>query len=166
MLLAYYQQASELFWSPTGRARPAMMCLMSLSATRLGRPANRPSSSMAKSTPFGFQWREVRNGQTVDLGKATQLLLRVELGNTSEAAWLPPNECRNKERGIVVRVNVDGKDVSEVPIPKRVEPFTDVVVDGIVVPLPKSDQPIRLTIRLHWRNAPFGERFQCALRGQ
>jgi hypothetical protein len=88
------------------------------------------------------------------------------LGNTGEAAWLPPNECRDKERGIVVRVNVDGKDVSEVPIPKRVEPFTDVVVDGIVVPLPKSDQPIRLTIRLHWRNAPFGERFQCALRGQ
>jgi hypothetical protein len=34
------------------------------------------------------------------------------------------------------------------------------------VPLPKSDQPVRLTIRLHWRNAPFGERFQCALRGQ
>jgi len=114
----------------------------------------------------GKEWREVRNGQTVDLGKATQLLLRVELGNTGEAAWLPPNECRQRERGIVVRVNVDGKDVSEVPIPKRVEPFTDVVVDGIVVPLPKSDQPVRLTIRLHWRNAPFGERFQCALRAQ
>jgi hypothetical protein len=114
----------------------------------------------------GKEWREVRNGQTVDLGKATQLLLRVELGNTGEAAWLPPNECRDKERSIVVRVNMDGKDVSEVPIPKRVEPFTDVVVDGIVVPLPKSNQPVRLTIRLHWRNAPFGERFQCALRAQ
>ncbi|MFA0774410.1 MAG: hypothetical protein KEFWMYNX_002450, partial [Candidatus Fervidibacter sp.] len=58
------------------------------------------------------------------------------------------------------------KDVVEVPVPKRVEPFTDIVVDGIVVPLPKSDQPVRLTVRLYWRNSPFGERFQCVLRGQ
>jgi len=87
-----------------------------------------------------------------------------ELGNTGEAAWLPPNECRDKERGIVVRVSVDGKDVVEVPIPKRVEPFANIVVDGIVVPLPKSDQPVRLTIRLYWRNAPFGERFQFVLQ--
>ncbi|MEZ8218171.1 Beta-galactosidase [Candidatus Fervidibacteria bacterium JGI MDM2 SSWTFF-3-K9] len=114
----------------------------------------------------GKEWREVKNGQTVELGKATQLHLRVELGNTGEAAWLPPNECRDKERGIVVRVSVDGKDVVEVPIPKRIEQFTNLVMDGIVVPLPKSDQPVRLTIRLYWRNAPFGERWQFALRVQ
>jgi hypothetical protein len=114
----------------------------------------------------GKEWREVKNGQTVDLGKATQLHLRIELGNTGEAAWLPPNECRNRERGITVRVSVDGKDVVEVPIPKRVEPFTDVVVDGIVLPLPKSDQPVRLIVRLYWRNSPFGERWQLVLRGQ
>lgn len=114
----------------------------------------------------GKEWREVKNGQTVDLGKATQLHLRVELGNTGEAAWLPPNECRNKERGIVVRVNVDGKDIVEVPIPKRVEPFADVVADGIILTLPKSNQHVHLTIRLHWRNSPFGERWQFALRVQ
>jgi len=59
---------------------------------------------------------------------------------------------------------VDGKEVVEVPIPKRVEPFTDIVVDGIVVPSPKSNQPVRLTVRLYWRNSPFGERFQFVLQ--
>ncbi len=112
-------------------------------------------------------WQEVRNGQTVNIGSLSDgrsLCLRLELGNTGEVAWLPPSECKNRERGIVVRVSVDGSDVVEVPIPKRVEPFADVVVDGIIVPLPKSDRLVRLTVRLYWRGAPFGERWQFTVQ--
>ena len=120
----------------------------------------------------GQNWQEIVPAilsaqlPTAYLPKADRLFLRVELGNTGEAAWLPPSECQVKERGIVLRISVEGGETVEVPIPRRVEPFTDVVLDKIAVPLPKTDKPVTVTVRLHWRNAPFGEQWRCVLRGQ
>ncbi len=111
----------------------------------------------------GKNWQEIAltilSAQlpTVHLPKTDRIFLRVELGNTGEAAWLPPSECQVKERGIVLRVSVEGGETVEVPIPRRVEPFTDVVLDKIAVPLPKTDKPVTVTVRLYWRGSPFGE---------
>lgn len=119
----------------------------------------------------GKEWREVRNGETVALeaqeeGRGTKILLRLELGNTGEGAWIPPNECHDKERGIVVRISVDGGETVEVPIPHRVEPFANVTVDKMFVPLPKGEKPVTVTVRLHWRGAPFGEQCRFTLQSR
>ncbi|MFA0731819.1 MAG: hypothetical protein BKPUNTRY_001359 [Candidatus Fervidibacter sp.] len=120
----------------------------------------------------GQNWQEIAPAilsaqlPTVHLPRTDRLFLRVELGNTGEAAWLPPNYCQVKERGIVLRISVEGGETVEVPIPRRVEPFTDVVLDKIAVPLPKTDKPVAVTLRFYWRNSPFGEGWQWVLRGQ
>ncbi len=111
----------------------------------------------------GKTWRTVRKGEKVTLsGPPRQLLLRVEVGNTGEVTWLPPAMCREKERGIIVRVSA-GEEQVEVPVPHPVAPFGDAVVDNIVCPLPSDARTVPLTISLRWRNAPFGERWHCTI---
>jgi len=112
----------------------------------------------------GKKWQEVSGTEAVVTAiGASHIFLRVELGNTGEVAWLPPEQCRDKTRGIVLRISVEGGERVEVPIPQRVEPFADVLLDGIKVPLPKSSAQARCTLRLHWRGAPFGEQRQLLI---
>ncbi|MFN3422162.1 MAG: beta-galactosidase, partial [Armatimonadota bacterium] len=118
----------------------------------------------------GQNWQEVvpdvlsANLPVVHLPKVDRIFLRIELGNTGEVAWLPPNECKVKERGIVVRVSVESGETIEIPIPHRVEPFSDITLNNIVLPLPKTEKPTTITVRLFWRNSPFGERCQFVVR--
>ncbi len=112
----------------------------------------------------GRTWQPVRSGATVSLpSDAKRLLLRVEVGNTGEVTWLPPRLCRDKERGISVRVFVNEAVVAEVPITDPVAPFADAIVDNIAFPLPNMEGKGSLTIALIWRNASFGERWRCSL---
>ncbi|MCS7253988.1 MAG: beta-galactosidase [Armatimonadota bacterium] len=113
-------------------------------------------------SPDGKRWHEVNDGDTVRLkelgfGNAESLWLKVELGNTGEAAWLPPSQCKDELNGIVLSIGVDGNEAMRVPITKRVERFEDVAVNGIKLPLPKKALAVQITLRLQWRNSPFGE---------
>lgn len=118
----------------------------------------------------GQYWQEVipdvlsANLPVVRLPKVDRIFLKLELSNTGEVVWLSPNECKVKERGIVVRVSVESGELIEIPIPHRVEPFADITLDNIVLPLPKTEKPATITVRLFWRNSPFGERCQFVLR--
>lgn len=111
----------------------------------------------------GEKWREVKKGESISTS-ADYLWLRVEIGNTGEATWLPPDECREKRKGITLRVSVEGGETVEAPVPKRVKPLEDVVLNGISVPLPKSNRPLRVTVRLYWNNSPFGERVEFTIQ--
>ncbi len=118
----------------------------------------------------GQNWQEIAptilsaHLPVANLPKVDRIFLRLELGNTGEVAWLPPSECADKTRGIVVRISIEGGKTVEVPIPRRVEPFTDVNLDDISVPLPKTDKPVIVTVRLYWRNSPFGEQCNFIIR--
>lgn len=109
-------------------------------------------------------WQEVvRDGVfKFGLGKLDSdkfLWLKVELGNVGEAAWLPPNLCKDPSNGIIVLLTVNGKEAARMPIPKRVDRFEDVTIEGIKLLLPKDAKALQLEVRLLWRNSPFGERF-------
>ncbi|MCX7969403.1 MAG: hypothetical protein N3B10_13095, partial [Armatimonadetes bacterium] len=118
----------------------------------------------------GQNWREVIPAvlsaqlPIADLPKNDRLFLRIELGNTGEVTWLPPKECTDKTRGVVVRISVEGGETVEIPIPHRVEPFADILLDKIALPLPRTDKPVTITVRLCWRNSPFGEQARFVIR--
>ncbi|MDW8029907.1 MAG: beta-galactosidase [Armatimonadota bacterium] len=118
----------------------------------------------------GKNWREIAPAvlsaelPTADLPKPDRILLRIELGNTGEVAWLPPKECNDKTRGVVVRISVEGGETVEIPIPHRVELFADILLDKIALPLLRTDKPVTITVRLYWRNSPFGEQARFVIR--
>jgi len=113
-------------------------------------------------SPDGRRWREVNDGEVIKLaelgfGGAELLWLKVELGNTGEATWLPPDQCKDALNGIVLSISVDGHEAARVSIPKSVGRFEDVTIDAIKIPLPKELPTVRIMLRLRWRNSPFGE---------
>lgn len=118
----------------------------------------------------GQNWQEIvpevlsDNLPVVRLPTVDRIFLRIELGNTGEVAWLPPNECSKRMRGVVVRINVNGGTTVEVSIPRRVEPFADVLLDNIAVPLFKTANALTVTVRLYWCDTSFGERGQFSLQ--
>jgi hypothetical protein len=107
----------------------------------------------------------VRDGESIklegDWQSATTLHMKVELGNTGEATWLPQNRCKDPLNGIAVMVRVNGEALT-FPIPKVVERFGDVLVEGIALRMPRGDAHI--TVNMLWRNSPFGERVSFELR--
>jgi len=113
----------------------------------------------------GRDWREVRDGESIklegDWQSATTLHMKVELGNTGEATWLPQNRCKDPLNGIAVMVKVNDEALT-FPIPKVVERFGDVLVEGIALRMPRGDAHI--TVNMLWRNSPFGERVSFELR--
>ena len=117
----------------------------------------------------GQNWQEValpilsEEPAVVTLPQSRSVLLRVELGNTGDATWLPPSECGAPQRGVQLRVSVEGGETVVVPIPRRVEPYDDITLEPIALTRPATDAPVRFTVRLVWNGAGFGEQAHCVI---
>lgn len=109
------------------------------------------------------EWVEVEDEATVEVTAGQPVRVRASLGNTGEAAWLPPQAAG--EAGGVYLTNAPESDLPvRVPLPHRVGRYEDVDLEPFILTA-GLQAPATVVFWLEAENrARFGEKRRVRLR--
>jgi hypothetical protein len=101
-------------------------------------------------------WQEAEDGATIVVAAGQPVRARASVGNTQEAAWVPPSKAC-EAGGVVLVARSAGKETGRWPVAERVPCLGDAEFGAFALP-PPAGPSLTLTLRLEsLGRSPFGE---------
>ncbi len=102
-------------------------------------------------------WTDAVNGSVIKIASDKPVRVKVSLGNTQEAAWIPPSQTKNQQGGVVL-ASTKNSDVSfRQPITQRVSYLGDADLgEFIICKSPKKSVKVEARLQAEGR-CTFGE---------